>query len=163
MSSNTLGRRDCSDIESLGGSIKACSNCNCERSNCLKMYCQCFSDGKYCNACNCQNCQNRPGDRVSDLFINHFRIWEEKSEKRIRVTENTGMKPSRKKGLIIIPPDQMTPSKPAGAPGPNASRATVTALTLEATVRTSASVWVAQIGQKTLLPPRVFKFVIHFF
>lgn len=33
--------------------------CNCKRSNCLKLYCDCFMAGLYCTgACNCLSCKN---------------------------------------------------------------------------------------------------------
>ena len=32
--------------------------CNCKNSKCLKLYCECFSAGKYCDECNCFNCKN---------------------------------------------------------------------------------------------------------
>lgn len=32
--------------------------CNCKNSRCLKLYCECFSAGRYCDGCNCNNCFN---------------------------------------------------------------------------------------------------------
>lgn len=32
--------------------------CNCRNSKCLKLYCECFASGVYCNGCNCSNCSN---------------------------------------------------------------------------------------------------------
>ncbi|MEW5305676.1 MAG: hypothetical protein WDW36_008202 [Sanguina aurantia] len=32
--------------------------CNCKNSKCLKLYCECFASGKYCDGCNCVNCFN---------------------------------------------------------------------------------------------------------
>lgn len=32
--------------------------CNCKRSKCLKLYCDCLSQGKYCENCNCIDCHN---------------------------------------------------------------------------------------------------------
>ncbi|TKY58156.1 CRC domain-containing protein TSO1 [Spatholobus suberectus] len=35
--------------------------CNCKRSKCLKLYCECFTHGTYCtDLCACQGCLNRP-------------------------------------------------------------------------------------------------------
>ena len=32
--------------------------CNCTKSMCLKLYCECFANGHFCNDCNCINCRN---------------------------------------------------------------------------------------------------------
>ncbi|CAL0319234.1 unnamed protein product [Lupinus luteus] len=32
--------------------------CNCKNSRCLKLYCECFACGIYCDGCNCVNCHN---------------------------------------------------------------------------------------------------------
>ncbi|CAN8257575.1 unnamed protein product [Cochlearia groenlandica] len=32
--------------------------CNCKHSRCLKLYCECFASGAYCDGCNCVNCFN---------------------------------------------------------------------------------------------------------
>lgn len=32
--------------------------CNCKKSKCLKMYCECFANQLYCEGCNCQDCNN---------------------------------------------------------------------------------------------------------
>ncbi|XP_077999479.1 protein lin-54 homolog [Glandiceps talaboti] len=32
--------------------------CNCTKSQCLKLYCDCFANGEFCNNCNCTNCSN---------------------------------------------------------------------------------------------------------
>jgi len=33
-------------------------HCNCKNSRCLKLYCECFASGHYCDGCNCHNCFN---------------------------------------------------------------------------------------------------------
>ncbi|XP_051151135.1 protein tesmin/TSO1-like CXC 5 [Andrographis paniculata] len=33
--------------------------CNCRNSRCLKLYCECFASGVYCDGCNCLNCHNK--------------------------------------------------------------------------------------------------------
>ncbi|NWS58527.1 MTL5 protein, partial [Chunga burmeisteri] len=32
--------------------------CNCTKSQCLKLYYDCFANGEFCNNCNCNNCYN---------------------------------------------------------------------------------------------------------
>ncbi|CAH8590565.1 unnamed protein product [Schistosoma turkestanicum] len=32
--------------------------CNCVKSHCLKLYCECFARGSHCDNCNCTNCMN---------------------------------------------------------------------------------------------------------
>ncbi|KAK8271743.1 hypothetical protein V6Z11_D11G282900 [Gossypium hirsutum] len=38
--------------------IQAWKHCNCIRSRCLKLYCECFAAEIYCENCACQNCSN---------------------------------------------------------------------------------------------------------
>lgn len=32
--------------------------CSCKKSQCLKLYCECFANGSFCQGCNCSNCHN---------------------------------------------------------------------------------------------------------
>ncbi|XP_022255431.1 protein lin-54 homolog isoform X2 [Limulus polyphemus] len=32
--------------------------CNCSKSQCLKLYCDCFANGEFCSTCNCTSCFN---------------------------------------------------------------------------------------------------------
>ncbi|WKY03957.1 hypothetical protein Q1695_005159 [Nippostrongylus brasiliensis] len=32
--------------------------CNCTKSMCLKLYCDCFANGEFCHDCNCKDCHN---------------------------------------------------------------------------------------------------------
>lgn len=47
-----------SSFESKEGTPKKCKQCNCKNSRCLKLYCECFASGTYCDGCNCVNCCN---------------------------------------------------------------------------------------------------------
>ncbi|PKA48733.1 Protein tesmin/TSO1-like CXC 5 [Apostasia shenzhenica] len=40
-------------------------NCNCKHSRCLKLYCECFASGVYCDGCNCANCYNNVGNEAA--------------------------------------------------------------------------------------------------
>jgi hypothetical protein len=54
-------KRECSTVqhqrkkESTAGK-RMC--CNCKKSSCLKLYCECFSNKQFCGGCNCINCLN---------------------------------------------------------------------------------------------------------
>ena len=34
------------------------TKCTCKNSNCFKLYCECFANGRYCDNCSCLNCKN---------------------------------------------------------------------------------------------------------
>ncbi|KAL8498015.1 hypothetical protein ACS0TY_021383 [Phlomoides rotata] len=40
------------------GTPKKQKQCNCKHSRCLKLYCECFASGVFCDGCNCVNCHN---------------------------------------------------------------------------------------------------------
>ena len=35
-------------------------SCHCKKSQCLKLYCDCFAAGMYCTMCSCADCYNKP-------------------------------------------------------------------------------------------------------
>ncbi|XP_057799544.1 protein tesmin/TSO1-like CXC 6 [Salvia miltiorrhiza] len=45
--------------EQNDGTLKKQKQCRCKNSRCLKLYCECFSSGVYCDGCNCINCHNK--------------------------------------------------------------------------------------------------------
>ncbi|XP_024023851.1 protein tesmin/TSO1-like CXC 5 isoform X1 [Morus notabilis] len=45
-------------IEEKDGTPKKQKQCKCRNSRCLKLYCECFAAGIYCDGCNCLNCHN---------------------------------------------------------------------------------------------------------
>ena len=47
---------DVTNLESNG--IRPRKPCNCTKSQCLKLYCDCFANGEFCFMCNCMNCFN---------------------------------------------------------------------------------------------------------
>ncbi|CAH8262823.1 unnamed protein product [Arabidopsis lyrata] len=44
--------------EARDGTPQKKKQCNCKHSRCLKLYCECFASGSYCDGCNCVNCHN---------------------------------------------------------------------------------------------------------
>ncbi|XP_050219586.1 protein tesmin/TSO1-like CXC 5 [Mercurialis annua] len=47
------------------GTPKRQKQCNCRHSRCLKLYCECFASGIYCDGCNCVNCYNNVENEAS--------------------------------------------------------------------------------------------------
>ncbi|KAJ0248544.1 AB hydrolase-1 domain-containing protein [Hirschfeldia incana] len=45
-------------VKSKDGTPNKQKHCNCKNSKCLKLYCECFASGSYCNGCNCLDCHN---------------------------------------------------------------------------------------------------------
>ncbi|XP_051136912.1 CRC domain-containing protein TSO1-like isoform X2 [Andrographis paniculata] len=64
MSSSPQKRKKLSD----SGDGDGCKRCNCKKSRCLKLYCDCFAAGIYCaGPCACQGCCNRPEQEFTVL------------------------------------------------------------------------------------------------
>ncbi|KAL3634462.1 hypothetical protein CASFOL_021516 [Castilleja foliolosa] len=48
-------------LEQAGEGEGSCKRCNCKKSKCLKLYCECFAAGVYCvEPCACIDCFNKP-------------------------------------------------------------------------------------------------------
>ncbi|KAL6228225.1 hypothetical protein ACLB2K_002179 [Fragaria x ananassa] len=43
-------------VDGKCGTPKKQKQCNCKHSRCLKLYCECFAYGIYCDGCNCVTC-----------------------------------------------------------------------------------------------------------
>ncbi|KAJ4951400.1 hypothetical protein NE237_028232 [Protea cynaroides] len=52
-------------VEVKDGTPKKQKQCNCKHSRCLKLYCECFASGIYCDGCNCANCCNNVENEVA--------------------------------------------------------------------------------------------------
>ncbi|XP_047328815.1 protein tesmin/TSO1-like CXC 5 isoform X2 [Impatiens glandulifera] len=50
--------RQRANSDSKDATPKKQKQCNCKHSKCLKLYCECFASGIYCDGCNCTNCFN---------------------------------------------------------------------------------------------------------
>ena len=55
------------------------SPCNCKRSKCLKLYCECFAAERFCDGCNCTDCANTP----TAGLIRHKAIMEMRAKDKI--------------------------------------------------------------------------------
>ncbi|KAL2346915.1 hypothetical protein Fmac_000915 [Flemingia macrophylla] len=53
------------NVELKNATPKKQKQCNCKNSRCLKLYCECFAAGIYCDGCNCVNCHNNVDNEVA--------------------------------------------------------------------------------------------------
>jgi hypothetical protein len=65
--------------------------CNCRRSKCLKLYCECFSSKLHCNNCSCQNCHNLP--KYEDTRMSLMQIIEGRNSKAFKPKMVIGFDP----------------------------------------------------------------------
>ena len=81
------------------------SPCNCKKSRCLKLYCECFAAERFCQGCNCVDCGNTPeaGEirekaikdtraKNSKAFQNRFSLDNSQGSKSAQKVHNMGCK-----------------------------------------------------------------------
>jgi len=68
--------------------------CNCKKSRCLKLYCECFHALKFCQNCKCYDCENRPGnDNVRNSVIATIKERDPHAfESKVRLDDGSGAK-----------------------------------------------------------------------
>ena len=81
------------------------SPCNCKKSRCLKLYCECFAAERFCQGCNCIDCGNTPENadereraikdtraKNSKAFQNRFSVENPQGAKSKQKVHNMGCK-----------------------------------------------------------------------
>ena len=65
------------------------SPCNCKKSRCLKLYCECFAAERFCQGCNCTDCYNTPeAGEIREKAIKDTRAKNSKAFKNRFVVKN---------------------------------------------------------------------------
>ena len=83
--------------ESLTSNINSTTNissmekpifrCTCKNSNCLKFYCECFANGKFCDNCICINCKNTQENK--ELRLERYNLIISRNPKAIQKINST--------------------------------------------------------------------------
>jgi hypothetical protein len=55
---SNAGPQDSNATIGSSAGLKKRVSCNCKKTRCLKLYCDCFAAGEYCKDCNCKDCAN---------------------------------------------------------------------------------------------------------
>ncbi|XP_056592340.1 protein lin-54 homolog [Triplophysa dalaica] len=63
----TQARLSLNGLQTSDAASRQRKPCNCTRSQCLKLYCDCFANGEFCSNCNCVNCFNNLGHESERL------------------------------------------------------------------------------------------------
>ena len=61
--------------------------CTCKNSNCLKFYCECFANGKFCDNCICINCKNTQENK--ELRLERYNLIISRNPKAIHKINST--------------------------------------------------------------------------
>ena len=48
--------------------------CNCRKTKCIKKYCACFANGRFCDGCECKDCENKPNNFIGNNENNENKI-----------------------------------------------------------------------------------------
>eukprot|EP00535_Pseudo-nitzschia_heimii_P000368 CAMPEP_0197188610 /NCGR_PEP_ID=MMETSP1423-20130617/18114_1 /TAXON_ID=476441 /ORGANISM="Pseudo-nitzschia heimii, Strain UNC1101" /LENGTH=1059 /DNA_ID=CAMNT_0042640495 /DNA_START=182 /DNA_END=3361 /DNA_ORIENTATION=- len=74
------------------------SPCNCKKSHCLKLYCECFAAERFCQGCNCVDCGNTPeSGEIREKAIKDTRAKNSKAfQNRFSLENSQGSKSSQK-------------------------------------------------------------------
>jgi hypothetical protein len=59
-STPSTSTRSSKRTSSIEAALPTHKPCNCKKSKCLKLYCECFARQAYCKDCNCTGCNNSP-------------------------------------------------------------------------------------------------------
>jgi hypothetical protein len=84
-------------------SVAAHKPCNCKKSRCLKMYCDCYVQGVFCVNCNCVGCNNNPqnvGERDKALAAAHNSVQNNNGGQK---SSNLAAEEQGNSGLLVHP------------------------------------------------------------
>ena len=71
----------------MSSSERPISRCTCKNSNCLKFYCECFANGRFCENCICKNCKNT--QEYKELRLKKYNLIISRNPKAIQKINST--------------------------------------------------------------------------
>ncbi|EGZ11180.1 hypothetical protein PHYSODRAFT_520155 [Phytophthora sojae] len=76
--------------------------CNCKKSKCLKLYCECFASGGYCDeSCNCLDCSNTPATEEVRQQAIAARLEKNPNAFKPKIGATPGMTPGSARRLSV--------------------------------------------------------------
>ena len=87
LKNNEFAISNINSTTNLSSNEKPASRCTCKNSNCLKFYCECFANGKFCDNCICVNCKNT--QEFKELRLEKYNLILSRNPKAIQKINST--------------------------------------------------------------------------
>ena len=81
------GNSNICSTTNISSSERPISRCTCKNSNCLKFYCECFANGRFCENCICENCKNT--QEYKELRLKKYNLIISRNPKAIQKINST--------------------------------------------------------------------------
>ena len=87
LKNNEFSISNINSTTNLSSNEKPTSKCTCKNSSCLKCYCECFANGRFCDNCVCVNCKNT--QEFKELRLEKYNLIISRNPKAIQKINST--------------------------------------------------------------------------